>query len=339
MDMLSSLSFQWWQLAAAAACLVAATAMFTTHRVPSLNVKGKTVLVTGGSTGIGLEIARELAKRGAFVVISARRKDVLDAAAKNINDDVPGNRASCVTMDVTKESSIAAAVKEACLFSAKAGGSGHIDVLVCNAGHSYPARFQDIPKDVCTGMMEVNFFGCVNVVREVLPDMQSRRSGRIMLVGSMAGSAPVAGFTVYSASKAAVRAFAAALDMENAARGIRVQVLNPPDVATPGYEEEMKHKSEECKQISALGGNVPFKAVDVAKTACDGIKDFTFQVNHGQDGFLLGIGSAAMDPPTSTAKLLLEVTVGGLIRLVACVYTKLHYGIVFNVLKKEKLAA
>ena len=333
--LLTGLTFQWWQLGAAAACFVVAAAMFAVHRVPRLDVRGKTVLVTGGSTGIGFEMARELAKRGALVVICARRADKLAEAAKSINAELGKDVVKDVTMDVTKASNIKAAVAEACRFSAsKPNGSGHIDVLICNAGYSFPARFQDLPVEKGTGMMEVNFFGCANVVREVLPDMQQRRSGRVLLVSSMGGICPIAGFTIYSASKAAVRAFAASLDMENAARGVRVQVINPPDVQTEGFEEENKHKSEECKQISQSGGQ-PWKATDLAKVACDGIRDYSFQINCGHEGFLLGIAAAGMDPPTSTGKMVVETLFGGVVRLIAAIVTKTHYNIVFNVLKKE----
>jgi 3-dehydrosphinganine reductase len=237
-----------------------------------------------------------------------------------------------VVMDVSDEKSVAAAVAEVRQWG------GDIDVLVCNAGYSVPSRFLDIPNAQGQGMMDVNFFGCVNVVRAVVGRMYERKQGRVVLVSSMAGMAPVAGFTLYGPTKAAVRAFAQSLDMESASRGVRVQVVNPPDVATPGYAEENKTKSEECKQICAMGGTKPMSAGEFAKGVVSQIERYSFQVNVGFDANMLAIGCAGMDPPSDPVRLLLEVTLGGVMRLVAAVYVYLHYGIVRSVHKKEGIA-
>jgi 3-dehydrosphinganine reductase len=319
---------------------VVVVACIVVQRVPQLRLNGKTALVTGGSAGIGLAVAQELVRRGAHVVIAARRQDVLTEALATINAAATEHggllvKATSVVMDVSDEESVTRGVAEACQWSKQNGGTGAIDVLICNAGFSHPSRFLDIPADVARRMMDVNFFGCVNVVRRVLPRMQERKAGRIVLVSSMAGAAPVAGFSVYSATKAAVRAFAASLDQENAARGVRVQVLNPPDVATPGYDEETRVKSEECKRICAFGGAAPFKAGEVAKATVNGIERYSFQINIGFDGWLLGAGTANMDAPTSVPQLVFEALFGGTIRLVSTVYTKCHYGIVRAVLKEQ----
>jgi 3-dehydrosphinganine reductase len=309
--------------------------MWADHRVPRFSCKGARVLVTGGSTGIGLEIAKELARRGAKVVISARREDVLKKAVNDVNKAVAGEGLlpplSYVVMDVSNEGVVAAATA---LAAEQLGGD--IDLLVCSAGFSHPSRFEDCSAAVARNMMEVNYFGCTNVVRAVLPKMTARGKGRVALVSSMAASAAIAGFTNYSPTKAALKAFAQALDMEVACLGIRVQLINPPDVETPGYEAENLVKSPECREICAMGGATPFTAEAMARASVDGIETYSFQVNLGFDGIMLGWGTAGMQPPTGMKELLGEFALGGILRLVAVVYTKLHYNIVANVRSKER---
>merc|ERR1719231_1350384 len=162
--------------------------------------------------------------------------------------------------------------------------------------------------------------------------------GRIVLVGSMAGNAPLAGFTIYSASKAAVKAFAVALDMEYSPYNIRTQVVFPPDVATPGYDQENKVKSEECKRICALGGASPFTSEEMAQATIGNIENYSFQVNLGFDGHALGTLCSTTDPATSTFALFAQVMFGRILRLVMAVYSMLHYGICADV-KKEEMSA
>lgn len=333
-------AFEWWQIVVGIAGVLTTTVIgviiFTVHRVPKLSLKGKRVLLTGGSTGIGLEMAKEFVRKGAHVVISARREDVLRSATAEINAEAKTTSllhpAHYVVMDVGNEQS----VKDGSLRALSLlGNIPSFDVVVCCAGFSHPSRFLDCPPQTARNQMEVNYFGCVNVVRQVLPGMMEQRQGRIVLVSSMAGSAPIAGFTTYSPTKAAVRAFAQALDMEYACLGIRTQVVNPPDVETPGYQHENLVKSEECKQICALGGASPFTARSMAEACVAGIERYSFQVNLGFDGVLLGYGTAGMEPPTSAFDLTMQFMFGGIIRLVGTVYTRLHYNIVRSVRRNE----
>lgn len=117
--------------------------------------------------------------------------------------------------------------------------------------------------------------------------------------------------------------------------GVRTQVVNPPDVATPGYEKENEVKSEECKQICAMGGASPFSAREMAAACVRGIERYAFQVNLGFDGVMLGYGSACLEPPASAVDLTMQFLFSGVIRLVGTVYSKLHYQIVKNVRRKE----
>jgi 3-dehydrosphinganine reductase len=304
------------------------------RRVPQCSIRGSRVLITGGSAGIGLEMAKEFVRRGAFVVIAARREDVLRAAIAEITAEVNNEllpRAKHLVLDVRAE---APAMERAVAQAAELLG-GPVDILVCCAGFSYPSRFLDCPEKIARDMMEVNYFGSVNVVRAVLPGMLQRREGRIVLVSSMAAAAPVAGFTNYAPTKAALRAFAQSLDMEVSCLGVNVQVINPPDVATPGYEEENKVKSPECKAICSLGGASPFTAREMARRAVDGVQHYSFQVNMGFDGHVLGMGSACMEPPSSVLDLAGQFFLLGVVRVVGAIYSKIHYNIVKRVRARE----
>lgn len=339
----------WWSVAVGTIGVVITTVigaiLFAVKREPKLRIKGARVLITGGSTGIGLAMAKEFVRRGARVVITARREDVLQKAVEEINRDAKAESAllhavSYAVMDVSNDASTRSGYEKALIAAGVDGSSATaaaFDIVVCCAGFSHPSRFLDCPPEVAKQMMDVNYFGCVNVARVALPGMTAQRHGRLVLVSSMAAAAPIAGFTTYSPTKAAVRAFAQALDMEYACLGVRTQVVNPPDVDTPGYEQENKVKSEECKRICAMGGASPFTSRAMAVACVEGIETFRFQVNLGFDGIMLGYGSACMEAPSHALDLAMQFMFGGIIRLVGAVYTKLHFGIVSDVRREEEL--
>jgi 3-dehydrosphinganine reductase len=315
---------------AAAVCAVGVGLLqYLTHRVPRLDFNGKHILVTGGSAGIGLAIAKEAARRGAHVTLAARRMETLKEAQKDVAAVAkPSRVVSVVSIDVSDQVAVESALR-------KVDSERPVDIAVLNAGLSYPARFMDIPPTAVQNMMNTNVVGVFNVARAVLPGMQARKAGRLVVVSSMASVAAVAGFTVYSATKAAIRAFAQALDMEVAHEGIRVQVLNPPDVDTPGFQTENTHKSPECKAICE-GSGVCWQADDVARRTLNGMEEYSFQINIGLDGWMLGTLSANMEPPTGVFQLLLQCLLTGTLRFVGVFYTKAHYGIVQKIRKQQK---
>lgn len=353
--------------------LVFIVCLFVVRRVPQLDLKDKKVFITGGSEGIGLAMAAECIRKGAYVCISARREDVLKKAVETLAKvGVSENRVHYVKIDVGDEAAVDEAAKQVDKWirtlpkavqtsgaekepllsgNAKnipflnnekfAAGNPDLlspDVVICNAGYSYPARFVDTSSAQAKNQMNVNFFGCVNVVRAFLPSMIVRNSGRFVLVGSMAGQAPLAGFTIYGATKAAIKAFAMAIDMECSPYNVRTQVVFPPDVATPGYEQENTIKSEECKRICALGGATPFTSEEMATSTISSIENYSFEVNLGMDGHLLGLLCSTTEPATSALALFTQFMFGGTLRLVMSVYSMLHYGICKDV-KQEQTAA
>ncbi|MCS5636410.1 MAG: SDR family NAD(P)-dependent oxidoreductase [Myxococcota bacterium] len=177
----------------------------------------RSVLITGASSGIGESTARRLARRGWRVFGTSRRPQE--------TDDDHGIR--WVVMDVRDEASVAKAVSQVL------GESGGIDAVVCNAGMGIYGAVEEVEIEAARGQFETNFFGVLRVLRATLPGMRASASGRVILVGSLAGRAPIPFQAHYSASKAAVDALAGALGNELAAFGIRVCLVEPGDVNTP----------------------------------------------------------------------------------------------------------
>ncbi|KPI84288.1 putative short chain dehydrogenase [Leptomonas seymouri] len=307
-------------------------AMWAVQRVPRWEWASSTVLLTGGSVGIGLATAEALARKQVpYLVIAARREAVLKEAVGQVERVIEQcgsrTRVSYIVMDVSDEASVKAGVAQAVT---QCEGRP-INLLICNAGFAYPARFVDSTMQHARHMMEVNYFGCLSVLWRVLPDMLSTKRGRVVLTSSMAARAPIAGYALYSATKAGLRAFAHSLDMENSCLGVRVQVVSPPDVETPGLVHENEVKSPECVAISTFGGATPFTSRAMAEAIVRGIEDYTFDITLGSDGLLLSYGSAGMEPATSVGALFVQSIIGGALRLGLAIFSKLHYGIVKRV--------
>lgn len=187
--------------------------------------KGRVILVTGASNGIGLAVAGALARAGASVVYAARSLDKLTAAVERVRAD--GASAMAVEMDVVSDASVAAAV------DAVLERFGRIDVVVNNAGNGGRlGLWSSTDAAVTRAMFEVHLFGMERVTRAVLPSMLERGAGTIVNVASTVAWVPMPAASAYSAAKAAVVAFSESLRAELADRGIRVLIFAPPHTST-----------------------------------------------------------------------------------------------------------
>jgi NAD(P)-dependent dehydrogenase (short-subunit alcohol dehydrogenase family) len=179
----------------------------------------KSVLVTGASSGIGAAAARLLGEHGWRVFGTSRRRR-----------DEPG--VHWVALDVRDEASVRAGVAEV-LAALAAGRDGEgLDALVCNAGYGIFGSVEETPVERAREQFETNFFGTLRTLRAVLPHLRQRGRGRVVLVGSLSGRAPIPFQAHYSASKAAIEALALALHNEVAPLGIRVSLVEPGDIQT-----------------------------------------------------------------------------------------------------------
>jgi len=190
----------------------------------SKRLEGKVALVTGGTDGIGLAAAKDLADEGAKVFITGRREEALLKAVETI-----GNGASGIKGDVTSNEDLDA------LFDKIRREAGRLDILFTNAGGGTFAPLGDISEKHFDDTFDRNVRAVVFSVQKALPLMQ--KGGSIILSGSIAGSKGTPAFSIYSATKAAVRALARSWVLDLKERGIRVNVVSPGSTHTIGLAE------------------------------------------------------------------------------------------------------
>ena len=181
-------------------------------------LKDKRIVITGASSGIGEAMAREYAKMGAKVVMAARRSEELERIAAEIRN--AGGSVAFAACDVTKE--------EECkhLMEVAVEAFGGIDVLICNAGLSMRALFDDCDLRVLHRLMDVNFWGTVNCTKYALKWLQQSK-GSLVGISSVAGIHGLPGRTGYSASKYAMTGFLDTIRIENLKKGLHVMTACP----------------------------------------------------------------------------------------------------------------
>jgi NAD(P)-dependent dehydrogenase (short-subunit alcohol dehydrogenase family) len=216
-------------------------------------LEGKVAVVTGGSAGIGLAAAKRFAAEGADVFITGRRQAELDAAVKQI-----GPSATAVRADAADMSDLAR------LFETVKAAKGRVDVLYANAGVYDFTPFGAITEAAYDKMFDVNVKGVLFTVQQAVPLMPN--GGSIILTGSVAGSKGFEADSVYGATKAAVRSFARSLTADLKARGIRVNVLSPGPIQTPGFHvyanDDVKNYMKSLVPLGRIG-----EADEIAKAA------------------------------------------------------------------------
>ena len=207
------------------------------------SLAGKTVVITGASKGIGAELARQLAARGAKLVLAARNVKELEAIADQCKQR--GASVIAVRADVAVERDCQAIMSGAAL------AFGGIDVLVNNAGATMWARFEDIEDlSVLERIMQVNYMGSVYCTRHALPYLRESR-GVLVGISSLAGRTGVPTRTGYSASKHAMTGFFDSLRIELADSGVAVTMIYPGFVST-GIRENATGPDGKPIQVSPV---------------------------------------------------------------------------------------
>ncbi|WP_432930078.1 SDR family oxidoreductase [Microbispora sp. CA-135349] len=184
-------------------------------------LSGKVAIVTGGTTGIGLATAKRFAAEGAQVYITGRRKPELDSAVEEIGSNVIGIQGDVADLaDLDR------------LYAAVAQRGHRIDVLFTNAGGGEFARLEEVTEEHFDRTFGVNVRGLLFTVQKALPLLNEGAS--VILPGSTAATTGTEAFGVYAATKAAIRSFARTWANELKGRGIRVNVIVPGPIDTPG---------------------------------------------------------------------------------------------------------
>ena len=187
-----------------------------------MRLKDKVAVITGGNSGIGLAIAKEFKAQGAQVTIFGRNQKTLDEAIQTI-----GNGALTVQGDVTNHGDLAR------LYKLTEEKFGKVDILVANAGMGRLVPVEATDEKLFDEISDINFKGLYFTVQKALPHLNDGAS--IVLVSSIANQKGFPNFSVYSATKAAVRSLARSFSAELLTRGIRTNVLSPGPIETPIY--------------------------------------------------------------------------------------------------------
>jgi len=182
-------------------------------------------IVTGASSGIGLSVARKLVEHGVRVALVARTKDKLDAIARELGD----GRAAAFPLDVKDRAGLDA------LPGAVVARFGRLDIVVNNAGANHRGAVEERSATDLLDILETNLVAPILLTRASLAHL--RRGGVVVNVASLAGKVPVPHEATYSASKAGLRAFGRALDVELAGRGVHSRTVNPGPVDTGFFGE------------------------------------------------------------------------------------------------------
>jgi len=177
-------------------------------------LEGKTAVITGGASGIGLATAKRFVAEGAFVYIFGRRQDVLDAALAELGEEARGIRGDITNLEDLDH-----------LFETVKAEKGGLDVLVANAGVGEFSPLGEVTPEHYARTFDINVKGTLFTVQKALPLL--RPAASVILTGSTVGVMGTPAMSVYSASKAAVRNFARSWALDLKGTGIRVNVLSP----------------------------------------------------------------------------------------------------------------
>jgi 3-dehydrosphinganine reductase len=196
------------------------------------------VVITGGSSGLGLSLASALASRGDAVALVARDAAKLERAAARIRQATPTATVLTLAADVQAEDTLGSG------FNALAAELGGIDALVNSAGILKEGYFETLPSNAHRDVMAINYFGTLNAIRAALPHLKRSR-GRIVNVASVAGLTGVFGYSAYCGSKYALVGLSEALRYEFAPQGITLQLVCPAEFDSPMVDELNQYRTPE----------------------------------------------------------------------------------------------
>ncbi|XP_063535042.1 3-ketodihydrosphingosine reductase [Cydia strobilella] len=293
------------------------------------DLKGKHVVVTGGSSGIGKAAAAEAASLGAHVTIIGRDVSKLTAAVTEIVAKCKdkGQKIQFAALDVTSDYN---AISK-CLSELETS-VGPIFMLINSAGMCICGEFDKMKVEDVKQMIDLNYFGTAYPTRYVLPGMKQRREGIVVFVASEAAFLGIYGYSAYSGGKWAVRGLAETLFMELLGTGVRLTLAFPPDTDTPGLKNENLTKPKETMLISGSGGlqSADMVGKKMVHDAMIGRKYSVFGFS-GNLMSLLFCGSI-----DSLSQILVQISCMGILRTVMVGVLLYFHKIVWDGLKEKK---
>ena len=219
-------------------------------------LEGKIALITGGNSGIGLATAKEFVNEGAYVFITGRREAELAAAVKKIGRNVTGIQGDVSNFDDLDR-----------LFAQIKREKGKLDVVFANAGVATLAPFGTITEEHYDSIFNINVKGVLFTVQKALPLIPDGAS--VILNASIVASRALGANSVYSATKAALRSFARTWTVDLKDRRIRVNVVSPGFIDTPGLRQLMAGRSEGAESWKMMSDTIPLgragTPIDIAK--------------------------------------------------------------------------
>jgi NAD(P)-dependent dehydrogenase (short-subunit alcohol dehydrogenase family) len=229
-------------------------------RLREADLRGQVALITGGSRGLGLLLARELAREGCAVAICARDPDELERARQGLEAD--GARVVAVRCDVADRDAVARMVQEV------TGQLGRVDVLVNNAGIIQVGPVQAMTADDFEQACAVMYWGVVYPTLAVLPQMRERHYGRIVTITSIGGKVAVPHLLPYTAAKFAAVGFSEGLRAEVTREGVVVTTIVPGLMRTGSYVNAL-FKGRRPREFTwfGLGASLPFVSMDAERAA------------------------------------------------------------------------
>jgi 3-oxoacyl-[acyl-carrier protein] reductase len=239
------------------------------------DLSGKIALITGATGGIGQAIAKQMKDRGAKLILSGTRENVLNQMVKDLGDDVKS-----VVSNLQDKDSIVSMAKdaEAC--------HGKIDILVNNAGITIDGLLMRMKDEDWDTVINVNLTACMRLTRQVLRGMLKRRYGRIIFISSIVGYTGNAGQSNYSASKSGLIGLSKSLAAEVASRGITCNLVAPGFISTPMTDkltEDQKNNIIKNIPVDRLGSpqDISAACVYLASEESSFITGTTLHVNGG----------------------------------------------------------
>jgi short-subunit dehydrogenase len=236
-----------------------------------MRIQGTTVLLTGATGGIGGAIARAFAQRGATLVLSGRRAEVLEPLATDV-----GGRA--VAVDLSHREDLERLLSEA----------GEVDVLVANAANPASGALTELSQEQIDRMLEVNLRAPIALARALAPAMISRRSGHMVFISSLAGKAAAPSSSIYSATKFGLRGFALGLREDLYPHGVGASVVLPGFIRDAGMFADAH-----VELPPGVGTRTP---EDVAEAVIRSVERNRAEVEVAPLGLRLGAGFASVAP-------------------------------------------